>query len=171
MAEAKKNDKISPKVYWCHQMYYYYDNHHRYIRSQIACLIFNVRYKWLGVRIVFFVCMSYQYKIRISPFSANKVSFQAPENANIWSFQVPENSKKALPDFRGLKKPIRCLFRPLKTPTYGHFRPLKTPKRLFLISGAWNSQKGVISGPWKSQNVREILYVIGSHTALRSRRY
>ena len=88
------------------------------------------------IRRVFFFSKSFQYRIRILPFSVINVSFQAPKNANIWSFQAPENSQKALPDFRGLKKPIRCLFRPLKTPTYGHFRPLKTPKRLFLISGA-----------------------------------
>ena len=46
-----------------------------------------------------------------------------------------------------------------------NLRPLKTPKRLFLISGALKSQKGVISGPWNSQKVREILY--GSYSALR----
>ena len=48
-------------------------------------------------------------------------------------------------------------------PLMVNLRPLETPKRLFLISGAWKSQKGVISGPY-SQKVREILYVIMCHT-------
>ena len=48
-------------------------------------------------------------------------------------------------------QPIRCLFRPMTIPKYNHLRLLETPKRLFLISGAWYRQKGLIHSPLKLQ--------------------
>ena len=70
------------------------------------------------------------------PKISKKVRFPAPEIAKNGQFQAPYNSKKAPPDFRGLKMPKRCVFRRRKLPKMVNLRHLITPKRLYLILGA-----------------------------------
>ena len=77
-----------------------------------------------------------------SPFIAKQVRFPAPEIAKNGQFKAPYNSKKAPPDFRGLKSPKKVRFPAPKIAKNGQFkvpynskqassnlRGLKTPKR------------------------------------------
>ena len=52
-------------------------------------LVYSYIVHIFGLGESFLLLYSFQHEMRISPFSANKVSFQDPENAKIKSFKAP----------------------------------------------------------------------------------